>query len=441
MEASDSPVPAAPPNLARRTFLGFRADVISGVSQLLASVIAARGLGPGDRGVFFLVFFAATLIAIAGDLGVSTTSIVFGANREIPSRQLHGIAATLAAAVALLAAAILLPLESFWTGEVLRGLDTGLLVMLCVGVFVVLYSQVLVALLTGMGHIPEVSALRLAQAVLYVVLLTPAAFAGNAKWAVAAWLATATLYAAGLGLQALRLSGRPQLPPAHTIRQVVSFGGRSYVGTISYQGFLRIDVLFLSARYGPATVGIYSLAAVFAERIGLVGHAMYGATAESVGQGGAEAARLTALTTRMMLTMLIPIGAVLAALSFPGFPLVFGDAFSDAALPFVILLPGTIALICWHFMSLYIVSALRRPGTTTLIQGAALIVSLPLYWLAVKQWDMTGAAAVSAATYIAVFAAGTAVFLRNSGVGFRALIPGREEPGRIFTSLRAGLSR
>ena len=107
----------------------------------------------------------------------------------------------------------------------------------------------------------------------------------------------------------------------------------------------------------------------------------------------------------------------------------------------MILLPGTIALACWHFMSLYIVSAMRRPGITTVIQGTALLVSLPLYWIAVREAEMTGAAIVSAGTYMALFAAGVAVFLRDSGLPARELVPGRRDAAQIAGSLRAALAR
>ena len=231
----------------------------------------------------------------------------------------------------------------------LNGLDITLLVILVSSVLPMLYSQIVVALLTGMGHVPEVSAVRVAQSVLYPVLVMPAAIlTGDPSWTAAAWLATTAAYAVGLAAYALRFAGPPAIPSRATARTVVSFGTRSYVGSLSYQGFLRVDVLFLSARYGPSLVGIYSLAATVAEKIGVAGFAMYGATAEAVAQGGPEAARLTSLTTRLMLAMLIPLGMVLALLAPVGFPLVFGEDFGDAALPFVILLPGTIALVCWH---------------------------------------------------------------------------------------------
>ena len=92
-------------------------------------------------------------------------------------------------------------------------------------------------------------------------------------------------------------------------------------------------------------------------------------------------------------------------------------------------------------LSLYIVSAMRRPEITTAIQGTALLASLPLYWFAVREAEMTGAAIVSAGTYLAVFAAGVAVFLRGSGLPLRELVPGRREAVQIATSLRTALAR
>jgi O-antigen/teichoic acid export membrane protein len=438
---SDAPASGRRASIARRTLVGFRADAISAVSMLVASIIVARGLGPADRGVFFLVFLGATMAALLADLGLSATSIVFGANREIAARQLHAVAVLLSVGAAALAAALLLPFEGFWTGSVLQGLDTTLLALLAVGILPVLYAQVVGALLTGMGHVPEVAALRIGQAILYPLLVTGPALAGDPRWAVVAWLATATAYALGLAWHAVRLAGGPRLPPREVFTRILNFGGRGYVGSLAQQGFLRVDVLFLSAHSGPAIVGIYSLASIFAEKMGLIGHALYGASAEAVGQGGPGAARLIAVTLRLMLTLLVPLAILLGALAFGLFPLVFGEGFRSAALPFILLLPGTTALACWSLVGLFLVSALRRPGTTTLIQAGGLVVSLPLYYVAIREAEMAGAAIVSSAAYLAVLGAGVAVMLRSTELKLGDLLPGRAEPVRLVGFVRAALSR
>ena len=412
-------------SIARGTFIGLRADIAMAVSALLMSVIVSRGLGPENRGVFFLALLVASVIALVGNLGLTTASIVFAATREISLGQLHGIAILLSTAAALVGAAVLLGAEGFWTSEVLKGLDTVTIVLLCLGIAPTLYAQVAQALLTGLGRIPYVSSVRVAVAVANPLVLAPVVIVTNdAQWAVGAWLAVMAGNAVALAVYLCLRVGRPARPSMAIFRKVVSFGLRGYVGTVAHQGFLRVDVFFISARSGPTQVGIYSLASVFAEQISLLGKAVYGASARSIGELDRESsAQLTARIVRLLATLMIPVAIVAGLLSEPLFPLVFGEDFDAAALPFILLLPGTICLALWYVVGLYIVSSLRRPGTTTLIQGGALLLSLPLYYFAIKAWEMTGGAIVSSATYIFVLACGTAILVANSGVRPRDLVP------------------
>jgi O-antigen/teichoic acid export membrane protein len=429
--------------LARGTFLGFRADVVTAVSALAVAVVVARALGPEPRGVFFLVILSATLIALVADLGLSAAAIAFSARRKVPIPELHGIAAIFSITAGLVGAAVLLPLESFWTDEVLRGLDAELLALLCAGIVPLLYANIVAATVTGLGRIPAITLLRIAQAVTLLALVTTAVLVEpTAEAAVLGWLVTTLLYAGALGAYLWRHAGRPIRPAAATVREVLSFGTRGWIGNLAHQGFLRVDVLFLSARYGPATVGVYSLASVAAEKVSLLGQAAYGASAAALGgRAHADAASLTANLVRLLLTLMVPAAVALALLAFPLFPLVFGDDFADAALPFVILLPGTVALTLWYVVSLYIVSTLHRPGTTTIIQGSALLVSVPLYYLAVREWDMTGAAGVSALVYVSVFLMGAAVLVRSSATRAVDLLPRRSDPALLLTIARSALDR
>ena len=101
----------------------------------------------------------------------------------------------------------------------------------------------------------------------------------------------------------------------------------------------------------------------------------------------------------------------------------FGSDFGPAAEPFAILLPGAVCLTLWYVLGLYILSSLHRPGTTTLIQGLAFVISAPLYWIAVQEWGLNGAAMVSTLTYAAVFAAGLIILERSPHVSWRDLVP------------------
>src|SRR5665648_350859 len=57
-------------------------DIVTAISAIVLSVLVARGLGPENRGVFFLAFLVATLVVVIGDMGMSAATISYAANRE-----------------------------------------------------------------------------------------------------------------------------------------------------------------------------------------------------------------------------------------------------------------------------------------------------------------------------------------------------------------------
>jgi O-antigen/teichoic acid export membrane protein len=429
--------------VARGTFLGLRADVATAISLVITSIVVARALGPEDRGIFFLGSLVTTYITVIGDLGLSTATMVFATNGRVRVGQLQGVAVLFSLVAGVAGALVLLPFEQFWTDTVLKGLDTPILVLVCVGIPLTVYGQITGALLTGLGRIPVTATARIVVALAYPALLTPVAIATESPfWSLFIWIVSLGGFALGLGLYTVAEVSRPAWPTARSVRQVLSFGLRGYLGTLSYHGFLRIDVFFLSARYGPTLVGIYSLASVVAERISLLGQAVYAAAAKSIGSGSREqAAELTATVLRALVVVMVPAAAVLAAASWPVFPIVFGEDFADASLPFTLLLPGAVCLTLWAVTGLFIVASLQRPGLTTSIQAVALVISLPLYYLAVREAEMTGAAIVSSAVYASVLTAGLVVLMRNSAVGVRDLIPGRADIGGMTHALRNAIGR
>ncbi len=424
--------PGRPPphSLARSTFFALQADVVAGVSDLVLAIVVARGLGPANRGVYFLALFAATLIALVGNMGLAAAALVYGASQRLPLAELHGMAIVCGVVVGALGAALLLGLQEVLTDSVLRGVDGTILILVSVSLAPLIYAQVVGALITGMGHVPEISKLRIAVALATPALTIPAVVLGDGEplWPVAAWLVVTIGFATALARLALRHMARPCRPSRATTGQVVSFAVRGHVGTLAHQGFLRVDVLFISARLGPASVGLYAQASVLAERMSTLGQAMYASSAARLGSDPPrDAALLTAELVRVLLLVMVPVAALLAASSHLVMVVLFGNAFAPAALPFAILLPGTVCLTLWYVVSLYVLATLRRPGATTIIQGAAFIVSVPLYILAIDKWGLNGAALVSSVVYAAVFAAGLSFLLRSPDVRAADLIPRRAD--------------
>jgi O-antigen/teichoic acid export membrane protein len=107
----------------------------------------------------------------------------------------------------------------------------------------------------------------------------------------------------------------------------------------------------------------------------------------------------------------------------------------------VLLLPGTVCLTVWYVVSLFIVAALHRPGLTTVIQGTAMLAGLPLYWVAVGAWGMTGAAIVSSSIYSCVLVAGVLVFRHHRSDKATRLLPRAADAREAWAMLRDVLAR
>lgn len=410
---------------------------------MLLTIEISRFCGVTNRGLYFLAVLAATLVALVGDLGLSMASLTYGAADRARTAALHGLALAVSLAAPAAGAAILFGFADFWTRTVLKDVSHGMLALLSVGAVPLLYSQIAGALLTGLGRIGVLSQIRAAGSALVPIVTLPAVWisGGSPFWALAAWVASTLALAVAMGLAVLREAPRLKLPSWTDTREIVTFGLKGQIGTVSHYGFLRIDVLFVSSRLGPAAVGIYSLASVIAEKISLVGSAIYAASASRIGgRAREEAAELTAALIRTMLLGLIPAAIVLALFARPLISALFGSDFAPAATPFVLLLPGTICLTLWYVLSLFLIASLRRPGLTTLIQGVALLASIAPYYYAVRTWGTKGAAVVSSGVYVFVFVAGTVALLKLTNLTRRNLLPTGADVRLTWNVLRGGFA-
>jgi len=444
---SESPVPEPPPtpgaSLARPTLLALEADIAIALSTFVTAIIVARALGPTNRGIYFLATLAASIIVLFGNLGMDSAAMVYGAKRRIPASQLHGLALSFSIAVGVAGAALLLGLEHVWVTTVLKGMSWTTAVLVAVSIAPLLYAQVIGAMLTGMGHVPAISVMRIGLAFATPAVTVPAVVIyGNAASAVAAWLIITSAFAVLLCWYASSRVARPARPTTWALREATSYSLRVYVGSLAAQGFLRIDFFFVSAYMGPRAVGLYSQASVMAERMTTFGQAVYASSAQRLGSDPPrEAAVLAAALVRLLLLVMVPVAIVLAVFARPLIVLLYGARFGAAGEPFAILLPGTVCLTLWYIVSMYVMSSLHRPGATTLIQGSALICAVPLYWLAVHQWGFNGAAAVSTVVYVGVFIAGLSFLVRSPYIGWRELIPTHRDARAVLVLAARALTR
>jgi O-antigen/teichoic acid export membrane protein len=168
---------------------------------------------------------------------------------------------------------------------------------------------------------------------------------------------------------------------------------------------LRVDMFMVSALSGAAMLGLYSLAVVLAETVQLATDSLGTALMPRQAVGSLEdAARLGLLGARAS-TIVGSLGAAgwLATASLV-VPFVFGEAFRDAVVPLLVLLPGMVALGLQRACGAAIVRA-GRPWRLASIHAGSLAINtaLNLWWIPL--YGPAGAAAASTVSYGASAAA------------------------------------
>lgn len=421
--------------------LGLR--IVSLLASLVASILAARALGPALRGELAVMIALPALVAAVALLGLDMANMSF-AGRTPTSH-------TTVARYSLAYAAIM------GAGLVLAGL---------VG------SSAFPAIRLGLDPAPFAAAIALTPMLLATALLS-ASEAGRGRAvrvAGATALATAGYAAAIVVVTALRLAspdalfigfalsqvllgaflllssapcGRSETPGAVPLREYVAFGLRADLAAIAMLLLLRIDVPMIQLLAGPREVGVYATALPMAEALLLLPTAvtLFVAPRTARGQMDAEqAARVAAATLLLTLAG----GVVLAAAAPLVIPALFGQAFEAATPVLWVLLPGVVLLASSRILQVHLIAG-GRFRFATFAAVAALAVCVVLELLLVPRLGAMGAAAASSVAYL-VFAVAMATRMRAglrslTGVPLRPAALARhlvERAASIVRGLRSG---
>lgn len=423
-------MPAAPPlsphDLGTSTLWGIAAKLVTFAANFVIGIIIARALGPEGKGGYAFVLQVVAVLAVVLGLGLTTANVRFVANREVSAKAATANSLWLAATTGILALGVCLlvlagPLAPDPPYSLAMALTASALF-----VFTVLFAW-LGAVAAGLSGLRPRSVAGI-MAVLAVL-----------GGLIALWLADGLtpLRAVALGVvgqviavgvvllqeRGTMLSARPSV---RSLKRMVSYSARSYVVELVGYLHLRLDILLLGWLVGAAGVGVYSVSVSFAEIARyvpiVIGAAMFARASQLSAD---EALRVSARISRLTAAIVLVTAVIFAVLGPLLIPLLFGERFSGAVLPLLVLLPGVV------FMSVAEV-----PGSYLFSRGviywrsAAVIVVLNviLNLIAVPRIGVVGAALASTVTYALFMCVILWLMRRESGVGYRELlVPTRDD--------------
>jgi len=364
----------------------------SGGLQLLvivSGVIVARSLGPTDRGYFALLLVVAVVCGLIGHLGIPTAMTYYIAQEPRHARRITRDLASvrflqLGSAFVLQVVALLV---------LVQGKPGRVQVAAVVTLFLpagVLMLDTGLAILQGQHRFRWFNVLRIVPGASYVVVIALAFVTIGVDLVVVTTLWVGTNFLGGLlalvvGLRSLPNELGPEPGPPRP--EMVRFGLRAMLGTVSPVDAVRLDQLVVGLFLMPVELGYYVVAQAFtqlprvvAASVGMVAYPQVASRAEREAR---KHAMWRFFGLGVLLSGLVVLG--LEVLTGKLVPFFFGSAYNAATPIAQILLIGTLFMAGRRVLSDG-VNGLGHPGLGTIAEVASwlfiipgLAVLLPLY--------------------------------------------------------------
>jgi O-antigen/teichoic acid export membrane protein len=428
-----------------RTFSG-RVVVMFGTQVLVAAVgvingiFLARLLGPTGKGDYYLLILLPTTMMVVLQLGLPQAFQYFAARGQTVGLIRRSFAFT--AGLTALGSLIVLALLPVLLDTILKGLNPELILLGFLSLPLLLLAPLSAAIVIGRQAIRPYAAVYAAQPVTTTILLI--ALVGilglGVPGAVAVFVGVAIVNNIGFLLAAVFVArGVPQ-PTRSRLRELIGYGVRFYPGSLSSFFSYRTDTYLIALLLvNPAEpLGYYTMSVALAEMIFIIPKAVStvffphvaGSAREDADRQVAMVARASLLVCAVAAVLLVPCAIVMIWAILP--------AFGPSIVPFLILLPGVVALSGANVVGGY-VTGIGRPGIDSTVSIIALVVNIVVNILLIPRFGIIGAAATSLFSYTLSSLLLTAVAARFSGEPlWRFWVPTPAD-ARFVLSMSAGL--
>lgn len=378
---------------------------------LLLVVIQSRFLEPAGRGTFVLVVLSVTILSrLLGQLGIAVTNRMQRADLEL--RSLVHRAFALAVVLGVAGGGIVV----VW-GTATDGVGARLALVGAAALVPNVVWQTVSGVLLGLArvrlwnYVQALSPLLTLAGMLVLVVWLD----GGVRAAVTAWTAAHVLTALVALVATRDVWHPPAVPPlldehGRTLaRLALVMGAVQVVNLISY----RAELFVLERFDGLDAVGIYSIAMQAAEALWLIPAAVATAvTAPAVHETEAAAVRLIRSAGLRGLAYTAAAAGVVGAAGPFLIPLLFGDAFSDAALPLALLLPGVVLYGPVSILVVYLSVRRGRPRLSLAVSVTGMAATIAAAFVLIPPYESAGAAVASSIGYVAGAALAWLFFVR-----------------------------
>jgi len=396
-------------------------QVAQSAASILTGILIARGLGPAGQGRYAVVAAAVALGVIFASLGQFEGNVLSSAGVAASGRPLLMRSWLQSSTVGF----ILLLTVPLWHNR-LGVADAWIPVAFTVVLALEIEAQLVRGINLGQHHIASYNLITLVQRFAYLTAVVTLRVVGllRLQTVLAAWAGAAMLSQAVASAWVWVRSGKAPVSlrgMTHGLKRDLRRGARALITISATLLLVRCDIWMLGPMLGVRFVGQMSVASTLAEWLwyvpSILGNVLFAAGA---GDRTRIAVRISR-ASRAVVTLILPALVILEVVGRRLVPTIYGAAYGDAGVLFVILLPG-MAAVAVHLVVDSYFSGKGFPAVSIWGAIGALGAKAGLNLIAIPLWGAPGAAMVTTAVYTSLLFFKVFFFTRETGVSVRALI-------------------
>jgi O-antigen/teichoic acid export membrane protein len=407
-------------SITRGSSITFVSSVIIFVIGLGTSVILARLLGPGGRGIYSIVLLVPSLLVTIGGLSIQAAIVYFSANRKYQLGDIVFSSLVLGFILGIILISIFWVVSKttvFREFVQVNGINPLHLWLVVSATPLALLYCFFERVLLGREEIVKFNSARIFRSTLHFGLIIiflivlrhglPGAIASHILALVGATLLVIFLIT--------RFTGITFSMNSAFVKESIRYGSKVHLGVIAQFLNYRLDIFLIAHFLSVAEVGCYAVAVGLAERLwmipGSIGTVLFPRVS------AIESARANQLTPRvsrntLFITFILSLG--LMVLAKPLIQFLFGERFLYSIKPLMILLPGIVAFSVCKVLANDLAGR-GRPEFNGFAALVSLGVNIPLNLLLIPTWGISGAAFASTVAYTIASIFSIIMFVKLTG--------------------------
>jgi len=399
----------------------FISSLVNFVARFITSVVVARALGAEGKGLYILTLTAGTLLVLLLDIGISVSIVYLSASQRYKTSELFTYSLWISLSLSFFGGGLFLLIYSnFLSDTILSGVDPNYIMIMLAFLPINLLTSVQASILLGIQRIIAYNLVGLTRNVSMLVLqIASVILDGGVPGAILAWClgnSLALLLTLWLLRKEIILKFTNQ---SNIVKDSLSYGVKAYVANLIAFFNLRLDNFILNYFYTPLYVGLYSTGVSSAELIWNVPNSISSALfPKSASLNRTEASQLAARACRNTFFVMIILSMLLGLVGYWLIPLVFGSEFQASVIPFLLLLPGIVAITITKIINANL-SGIGLPQYSAYTSAVVLAVTITLDIALIPSYQIAGAAIASSISYIISAFLSLYWFRKETQIGWR----------------------